>query len=61
MTPQETDPDLPLRVQESHWRLVHWWPAARSGALSAAVSALELLKELTIIFITSILVWPQVK
>ena len=38
-----------------------WWPAAGSGALSAAVFAQGLLKEVTIIFITSIIVWPQVK
>ena len=34
-----------------------WWPAARSGALSAAVRAWDLLKEVTIIFITSTIVW----
>ena len=38
-----------------------WWPAAGSGALSAAVLAWDLLKEVTIIFITSTIVWPQVK
>ena len=37
------------------------WPAAGSGALSAAVPAWDLLKEVTIIFITSTIVWPQVK
>ena len=37
-----------------------WWPAARSGALSAAVHAWDLLKEV-IIFIISTIVWPQVK
>ena len=37
-----------------------WWPAAGSGALSAAVFAQGLLKEVTIIFITSTIVWPQV-
>ena len=35
------------------WR----WPAAGSGALSAAVRAWDLLKEVTIIFITSTIVW----
>ena len=34
---------------------------AESGALSAAVLAWELLKEVTIILITSTIVWPQVK
>ena len=39
-----------------------WWPAAGSGALSVIVCAQEdLLKEVTIIFITSTIVWPQVK
>ena len=37
------------------------WPAIGSGALSAAVRAQDLLKEVTIIFITSTIVWPQVK
>ena len=31
------------------------------GALSAAVPAWDLLKEVAIIFITSTIVWPQVK
>ena len=30
-----------------------WWPAAGLGELSAAVCAWDLLKEVTIIFITS--------
>ena len=38
------------------WR----WPAARLGALCAAVRAWDLLKEVAII-ITSTIVWPQVK
>ena len=33
------------------------WPAAGSGALSSAVPAWDLLKEVTIIFITSTIVW----
>ena len=37
------------------------WPAAGSGALSAKVHAWDLLKEVTINFITSTVVWPQVK
>ena len=36
------------------------WPAAGPGALSEAVLAGDLLKEVTIIF-TSTIVWPQVK
>ena len=37
------------------------WPAAGLGALSAAVPAWDPLKEVPIIFITSTIVWPQVK
>ena len=37
-----------------------WWPAAELGALSVAVDAWDLLKEVTTIFITSTIVWPQV-
>ena len=33
-----------------------WWPAARLGALSVAVHAWDLLKEVTIFFITSTIV-----
>ena len=37
------------------------WPAAQLGALSVAVHAWDLLKDETIILITSTIVWPQVK
>ena len=37
-----------------------WWPAAGLGAPSVAKHARDLLKEVTIIFITSTIVWPQV-
>ena len=40
VTPQETDPDLPRSVW---WR--HGWPDAESGALSVAVPAPDLLKQ----------------
>ena len=36
------------------------WPAARLGALSVAVHAWDLLKEATIVFVTSTVVWAQV-
>ena len=36
------------------------WPPAESGALSVALHAGDLLKEVIIIFITSTIVWPQV-
>ena len=53
MTPQETDPDMPMSVQES---LAEAWVS--SGLLQGQR---HLLKEVTIIFITSTTVWPQVK
>ena len=37
-----------------------WWPAAGLGALSVAVCAQDLLKEVALIFITSSIVWLQV-
>ena len=52
VTPQETDPDLPVTVQES---LAEAWVGGGlvqgQGQLSAAVCARDLLKEVTIIFI----------
>ena len=36
------------------------WPAAGLGAWTVAVHAWDLLKEVTIMFITSAIVWPQV-
>ena len=37
-----------------------WWPAAGLGAVSVAVRAWDLLKEVTIILISLMIVWPQV-
>ena len=37
------------------------WPATGLGSLRAAVGAWDILKEVAIIFITSTIVWPQVK
>ena len=65
--PQETDQDLPVSVQES---LAESWVSggllltrstAGLGALSEAVHAWDLLKEVAIFFITSTIVWSQVK
>ena len=60
VTPQETESDLPVSVQES---LVEAWVggghAAQLRALSVAVCAWEILKEVAIIFIISIIVYPQ--
>ena len=39
------------------WR----WPAASLGVLNVAVHAWDLLEEVTIIFSTSTIVWPQIK
>ena len=38
-----------------------WWPAAGSGAPTEAVGTRDFLKEGAIIFITSTIVWSQVK
>ena len=43
------------------WGTGWQWPAAGLGALSAAVRAWDLLKEVAIIFITSTIVCHQVK
>ena len=52
VTPQETDPDLPVTIQKS---LAEAWVGGGlvqgQGQLSAAVRAQDLLEEVTIIFI----------
>ena len=45
VTPQETDPNSPMSVQESLRGMGWQWPAAGLGALSVAVHAWDLLKE----------------
>ena len=60
VTPQETDPDLPVGSEcpEVSSRDVGCqWLVAGTGALSVAVHAWDLLKEVTIIFVTSTIVW----
>ena len=57
VTPQETDPDLPVSVQESP--VEAWVGGAGLGALSAAVHAWDVLKDVTIICITSTIVYPR--
>ena len=62
LTQQETDPDLPVSAQESPaeaW--VGGVVCCRVRALSAAVRACDLLKEVSFIFIASTTVWSQVK
>ena len=56
VTPQETDPDLPMSVQAS---LEEAWVS--SGLLQGWGCARDLLKEVAIVSITSTIVWPQVK
>ena len=56
--PKKSEPDLPVSVQESPHELVV--ACCRVGALSVAVPARDLLKEVTIIFNTFTVVWPQV-
>ena len=61
MPPHETDPDLPVSVQEC---LPDAWVS--SGQLqgwgqSVAWHAWDFLKEVAIFFINSTIVWPQVK
>ena len=57
MTPQEIDPDLSVQESpERHLAVAY----CKLGALRATVPAQDLLKEVTIIFITSTIVWPQV-
>ena len=51
-----------LGVSRSLWQSMGClWPAARLGALSVAAHEWDILKEVTIIFIISPIVWPQVK
>ena len=38
-----------------------WWPVAGSGALCVAIPAGDLLKDVTIIFITSTILWSKTK
>ena len=60
VTPQEIESDLPVTVQESPGRCGSAAACCRVGALSVAVHARDLWKEVTIIFISSTIVWPQV-
>ena len=62
VTPQETEPDLPVSVQECSdvsGRGVGWqWPSMRWGAPNIIVLAWVLLKEVAITPITPTLVCP---
>ena len=59
--PQETDPDIRECAGLSGRGVGLLGPAAGLGALSVAVHEWDILKEVAIIFITSIIVWPQIK
>ena len=62
VTPQETEPDLPVSVQESPVKaFIDGGPLQGQRTLRAALHARGLLKEVTIVFITSTIVWPQIK
>ena len=62
VTPQETDPDLPVSVQDSPEQVwIGGGLISRVRGNECAGHAWDLLKEVTIIFITSSIVWSQVK
>ena len=64
VTPQDTDPDFLVSVQESPaeaWVGGDLLQGHGTECSSAAVCAWDLLKEVTIIFITSTIVWFQGK
>ena len=58
VTPQETDPDWPVSVRES---LVEVWVGGGLLRGWGALCAWGLVKEVTVIFIISTIIWPQVK
>ena len=60
MTPQETDSDLPMS-RSLRRRRESARACCRVAAVTAAVCAWDARKEVTITFITSSRVWPQVK
>ena len=61
MTQQETDSHMPMSVQESpvEAMLAMAWCRVRGTECNSAST--DLLKEVIIIFITSTIVWSQVK
>ena len=56
MSPQETDSDLPVSVQEDPAEVACY----RVGDTECGSVCMDLLKEISIIFITSSIVWSQV-
>ena len=61
VTPKETDPDLPMSVQESPAEVWVSGHLLQGWGKSVAVHAWDLLKEVAIFFIISTIVWSQVK
>ena len=61
MTPRESAPDLPVSVQESLGRHGSAVACCRAAGTECSSASWDLLKEVTIILITSTIVWPQVK
>ena len=61
VNPQETDLDMTMSVQKSPAEAWVGGGLLQGQSLSAVMCAWDILKEVPIIFITSIIVWPQVK
>ena len=59
MAPQETDPDLPVSVQESLQRRGLLVACCRVGGTECSSASWDLWKEVAIVFITSIIVMSQ--
>ena len=60
VTPQESDPDLPMSVRESLGRQRSAVACCTVGGTECSSASWDLLKEVPIILITSTIVWPQV-
>ena len=60
MTPQETEPDLAVSIQESPAEAWVGGGLCRAGGTECSSACMALLEEVAIIFMTSIIVWPQV-
>ena len=61
MTPQETGPDLPMSVQESQVGAWVGGDLLRGRGTERSSASWDLSKEVSIVFIASTIVWPQVK
>ena len=61
MTPQKIDLDLPVSVQESLSELWVSGGLPQGGGTECSSTSWDLLKEVTVTFLTPTIVWPQVK